>query len=276
MSRAPTIRLFLIRHGLSEANLDKGINARVADHAVKLAPQGHDQAIKAGQALAAYLVRNRAPECDHHALQPLPGETDLNIAPRRARMFVSPYLRTRETADGVERGLAGAVACDRREAVELREISFGLFDGLEDHEIPEHHPREHAYYEKHKRFEGEFFAPMPLGESRVQVMDRVKTIFGTIQRDAGPDREIPILDFFIVSHGVTIRTFETAWLHKPWEHYGTLRNPANCSIKLIEGAAGRGYTIRDVFAGFRTERPTSQAVREAFGVEAPADPAQNL
>ena len=109
------------------------------------------------------------------------------------------------------------------------------------------------------------FAPMPLGESRVQVVDRVKTIFGTIRRDADSSRNNPILDFFIVSHGVTIRAFETAWMHEPWEFSGTLRNPANCSIKLIEGGPGR-YGVSTIFDGFRTERPSQQAVREAQGV----------
>lgn len=261
---APTIRLFLIRHGLSEANLDKAVNQRVADHAVPLAPEGHEQAAAAGKALRDYLSRHPIPESHEQ-----PPSAEDAARPRRARMFVSPYRRTRETADGVAAGLDGAVAYDRREAIELREISFGLFDGLEDHELPEVFPREHAYYEKQKSFEGEFFAPMPLGESRVQVMDRVKTIFGTIQRDASPDRENPILDFFIVSHGVTLRTFETAWMHHPWEFYGSLRNPANCSIKLIEGAAGRGYTVKEIFAGFRTERPSQQAAREESGVKTP-------
>ncbi len=255
---APKIRIFLIRHGLSEANLDKAVNLRVADHAVALAPEGHAQAVAAGRALAEYLDMFPHPNGDSGGI-------------RRARMFVSPYRRTRQTADGLVEGFNGDVIHDRREAIELREISFGLFDGLEDHEIPEVYPREHAYYEKQKSFEGEFFAPMPLGESRVQVMDRVKSIFGTIQRDASPEREDPILDFFIVSHGVTLRTFETAWMHHPWEFYGTLRNPANCSIKMIEGAPGHGYGVYEIFDGFRTERPSQQAVREAEGVEAKSD-----
>jgi hypothetical protein len=29
-----------------------------------------------------------------------------------------------------------------------------------------------------KQFEGNFFAPMPLGDSRVHVADRVKAVFG--------------------------------------------------------------------------------------------------
>ncbi|MGA2127065.1 MAG: hypothetical protein ABSG76_13030 [Xanthobacteraceae bacterium] len=51
---------------------------------------------------------------------------------------------------------------------------------------------EYDHYDKHKRFEGEFFAPMPLGESRVHVADRVKGVFGTILRDASPERSSPI------------------------------------------------------------------------------------
>jgi broad specificity phosphatase PhoE len=263
---APAIRLFLIRHGLSEANLDKAVNLRVPDHAVQLAEQGHAQANAAGAALAQYLRDHPVPGEVGLPTRDLPPGMEWSVQPRRARMLVSPYRRTRETADGLTAGLDKAVSFDRREASELREISFGLFDGLEDHEIPDHYPREHAHYQKHKAFEGEFFAPMPLGESRVQVMDRVKTVFGTIQRDADPSRETPILDFFIVSHGVTIRAFETAWMHKPWEFYGTLRNPANCSIKLISGGPGQGYAVSTIFDGFRTERATHQAAREERGV----------
>ncbi len=107
---------------------------------------------------------------------------------------------------------------------------------------------------------------MPLGESRIQVMERVKALFGTIQRDANPSREDMILDFFIVSHGVTIRAFETAWMHHPWEFYGSLRNPANCEIKMIAGRPGQGYEVETIFEGFRTERPSRQTRREADGI----------
>lgn len=155
MAQQPTIRLFLIRHGLSEANLDKSVNARLPDHAVPLASQGHEQAEAAGRALATYLADHPRPVSDGPIPEALPGGVNWTVRQRRARMFVSPYLRTRQTADGLTKGIAGSVPFDRREASELRELSFGLFDGLEDEEIPQVYPREHAYYEKHKRFEGE-------------------------------------------------------------------------------------------------------------------------
>ena len=123
-------------------------------------------------------------------------------------------------------------------AVELREIAFGLFDGIADEYLPKLFPREYEHYDKHKRFEGEFFAPMPLGESRVHVADRVKGVFGTILRDADPERSNPIEMFIVVRHGVTIRCFRMQWMHHPWEWYEREVNPHNCSVQLIEGRAG--------------------------------------
>lgn len=158
----PPIRLYLVRHGQSEANLDKTVNARLPDHRVELSPEGHRQAAAAGEYLAGALPRDA-----------------------RTRILCSPYIRTRQTSAAIEQALTAAgLPYDRREAVELREIAFGLFDGIADEDLPKSFPKEYEHYEKHKRFEGEFFAPMPLGESRVHVADRVKGVFGTILRDA--------------------------------------------------------------------------------------------
>jgi broad specificity phosphatase PhoE len=85
------------------------------------------------------------------------------------------------------------------------------------------------------RLEGEFFAPMPLGESRVHVADRIKGVFGTILRDASPERSNPVGSFIIVSHGVTIRCFRMRWMHYPWKWHEREKNPRNCSIQLIGG-----------------------------------------
>src|SRR5262249_14972901 len=177
---ARAIRIFLIRHGQSEANLDKTVNARLPDHRIQLSQAGREQAAAVGAYLAGSLR-----------------ETG------RVRILCSPYVRARQTSEAIEQALtAAAIKFDRREAVELRELQFGLFDGIADEDLGKLFPREYEHYEKHKRFEGEFFAPMPLGESRCNVADRVKGVFGTILRDASPDRPNPITDFVIVSHGV--------------------------------------------------------------------------
>lgn len=252
MARPEPIRIFLVRHGLSEANMDKRVNARKPDHAIELSDEGRRQAVKAGYELAKAVLG------------------DASGQRRRLRLLVSPYLRTRQTADGLEEGLrAASLVFDRREVSELREISFGLYDGLSDDELAEQMPREHAHYEKHVRFEGEYFAPMPMGESRIQVGDRVKAgVFGTILRDATPRGDLtfaeekgaiengvgPITDFVVVSHGVTIRQFIHRWMHHPWEWAEREPNPGNCAIRLIEGAGGSGYVERTVFPGFRHVR----------------------
>jgi 2,3-bisphosphoglycerate-dependent phosphoglycerate mutase len=236
---ARPIRLFLVRHGESEANLDKSVVSRFPDHHIPLSPDGKAQAAKAGEYLATTLANTRA------------------------RLFVSPYVRTRQTAEMIEQALNGAnVRFDRREAIELRELEFGLFDGIPDENLQKEHPAAYKHYEKYKRFAGEFFAPMPLGESRCSVADRVKGIFGTILRDASPDRTDPISDFVIVSHGVTIRCFRMQWMHYPWEWYDHQMNPGNCSVQLIEGRAGGGYDDRLVFEGFKPRRITLQQRRE--------------
>jgi 2,3-bisphosphoglycerate-dependent phosphoglycerate mutase len=143
----PPIRIYLVRHGQSEANLDQTVNARLPDHRVELSPEGHRQAAAAGEYLAGALPREA-----------------------RIRILCSPYVRTRQTSAAIEQALtAAALSYDQREAVELREIAYGLFDGITDEDLPKSFPREYEHYEKHKRFEGEFFAPMPLGESRVHV-----------------------------------------------------------------------------------------------------------
>jgi broad specificity phosphatase PhoE len=188
------IRIFLVRHGQSEANLDKSVNTRLPDHQISLSEEGDRQARKAGDFLAKLLV---APAAGRHV-----------------RILCSPYRRTRQTSAGIEAALQQrGIGFDKREAIELRELEFGLFDGIEDDQLAALYPQEYAHYAKHLHFEGEFFAPMPLGESRCQVAERVKGVFGTILRDSAADRERPITDFVVVSHGVTIRCFRMQWMH---------------------------------------------------------------
>ena len=105
---AKSIRIYLVRHGESEANLDKTVNARLPDHQVALSPDGHRQADDVGR----FLAKSLAPA-------------------RRLRILCSPYVRARQTSEGIEKALAAAaIAFDKREAIELRELQFGLLTAL--------------------------------------------------------------------------------------------------------------------------------------------------
>jgi 2,3-bisphosphoglycerate-dependent phosphoglycerate mutase len=239
---ARDINIFLFRHAVSEANLDKSVNARLPDNRVPLAAVGHTQARDAAIPLAEHL----------------------KIIGGKTRILCSPYVRTRETSAQIENVFTEkGIKFDKREEIALREISFGLFDGLSEEDIPKVYPREYEHYQKYLDFEGEFWAPMPMGESRAQVADRVKGVFGTILRDSSRERLDPIHNFIVVSHGVTIRAFLMQWLHLSPEWYGEQKNPANASIiKVSKSPIGDHYVHEEFYEGFPHIRVSEQDKRE--------------
>src|SRR3546814_3439543 len=103
---------------------------------------------------------------------------------------------------------------------------------------------------------------MPMGESRAQVADRVKGVFGTILRDADPNRDDPVQNFIIVSHGVTIRAFILQWMHFNFEWYGRQTNPNNCSVNMITLTGEAPYEHRLIYPGFVHIRATAQDIPE--------------
>src|SRR4051812_47937993 len=111
------MRILLVRHGESLGNVDPRIHASVADHSVPLSETGVEQAREAGRRIAAHY--------------------DASDEERRhVRLWVSPYVRTRQTADALAE-TAGGYITDRKEHILLCEQQFGLFDGIPDHELPE-------------------------------------------------------------------------------------------------------------------------------------------
>lgn len=205
------------------------------DHAIGLSDLGHRQADRAGKALVKYIDDNRVGDL-------LKQEAHLQLS-----LWVSPYKRTRETADGIEKNLntihrVYGKSIFRKENINLVEQQFGLFDGLSDEELALQYPEEHAHYNKCESFEGKFWARMPLGESRFDVAVRVQQFFGTFMRD---HEKHGITNLVIVSHGVTLRAFAMQWLHLPFEWFEKEDNPKNCSIRLIDGNKDKGY----IYAG---------------------------
>lgn len=227
--------IYLVRHGQSLANVDKAIHATLPDHKIPLSALGAEQAARAGAFLAQHIQGRQAPEA-------------------RLRVWTSPYLRTRQTMQGLqtELGRNGFSNVDTREHINLCEQQFGLFDGVPDEELPERFPLEHAHYDLAARHEGRFWPRMPLGESRFDVAVRVHQAFGTFHRDA--DRH-GIENIIVVCHGVTLRAFVMQWRHLPFEWFEAQPNPGNCDIYHLGATEDddQGYIWRSGKAAARLD-----------------------
>jgi len=216
-------RIFLVRHGQSEANIDKATNARMADHAINLTEEGHKQAKKAGAFLNGWLD-NKVGDDEY------------------VRMWHSPYSRTKQTAINVFSECELSIN-DKKEHFLLHEQQFGIFDGLSDEERKEQFPLEWEHYQKCKKFGGKVWAKLPMGESRIDVAARMHQTFGTFHRD---HQKHGIKNLVIVGHGTTNRAFTMAWLSLPYTWFENEPNPKNCSIRLIENKKDMGY----IYPGF--------------------------
>ena len=241
------MKIYLVRHGESAANLDKSLHGKMADHAIPLSEHGHKQAFEAGQFLASVFdkewgplfVTNDTTDPRYKSVMGMP----------HVRVWLSPYERTRQTADELFQGVNEyqfkhhnlEVYMDRREDIRLCEQQFGLFDGIPDDERQLHYPAEAAHYKKCEDYEGLFWARMPLGESRFDVANRVHQAFGTFHRD---NERHNISNIVVICHGVTLRAFVMQWLHLTPEWFNSEPNPGNCDIRLIDDGQDKGYIYR--------------------------------
>ena len=213
------MHIFLIRHGESVANVGENYIKRVPDHLVSLTELGKEQARENGEWLMNY-CRNK------------------NIDISKARIWRSPYLRTRQTCDEFNKYLNIA---DIREDITLTEQQFGLFDSVPEEDWGKLYPIEFAEYERQRANYGKFYARLPLGESPFDVAIRVHQFMGTIHRDY---EKHGVDTLFIFTHGTTLRTFLLRWFHYSPEWYHEERNPKNCWIREIKDGEDFGYINR--------------------------------
>ncbi len=198
------------------ANTGENYERRIPDHLVSLTERGKQQARENGEWLAEY--------CRQKGI-------DLS----KARIWRSPYLRTRQTSEEFNRALG---ITDIREDITLIEQQYGLFDSIPDEEWGRLYPAEAAEYDRQLSNYGKFYARLPLGESPFDVAIRVHQFMGTIHRDL---EKHGIDTLFIFTHGTTLRTFLLRWFHYTPEWYHEEKNPKNCWIREIDGKRDCGY-----------------------------------
>lgn len=199
-------RIFLIRHGQSEGNVDHNIYATTPDYEVNLTALGKEQALAAGKEIKE-LVGNESVWC-----------------------YVSPYARTRQTYYGIRVSLEDQLV-KTVEDPRLREQDFGHLT------LPE--PRDEII-QKRDLF-GTFYYRMPDGESGADVFDRISTFLETMHRDF--DKASFADNVVIVTHGLALRMFLMRWFHMTVEEYECLKNPANCQIVIMVRQANDKYRI---------------------------------
>jgi len=210
------MKVFLIRHGESIQNV--GESNGIPDPDIFLTDKGKEQAYNTGIKLKEYLLKN-------------------NIDISNSRMWVSPYLRTEETAKLVNESLnIKQFYYDPR----LAEKDFGIFDGIACSKWEEIDPVTFRKLDsRYQSVRGRFFSRLPNGEAPFDVYNRISTFIETIFRD---DKD-PI---FIVSHGDTIRCFIMRWLHKDLNWYYDESLPTNASVILIEKDENNKYKYESI------------------------------
>ena len=170
--------IVLVRHGESVRNIHKEIaqsrgelvyGGAIRDVDVKLTDRGRLQAIATGKALAQSF--------NFH------------------RIFVSPYIRTRQTAELMNEQLPETLPFTAEERI--REIEFGVVDGLTMAGIQARCPSE---WERKQRL-GKYWYRPPGGESYPDVGLRLHSFLGTLTRDF---REQSVL---VVCHAVIVLMF---------------------------------------------------------------------
>jgi broad specificity phosphatase PhoE len=185
----------LVRHGESEANINKVLAHEIGDHAVMLSARGEDQARQAGAIIGTDFLRG-------------------------ALLYVSPYRRTRQTLDGILRGSGMAEAelsaLRTYEDPRLREVEHGYTSVKEQHEL--------------RRLHGWFYYRFSGGESPADCFDRTSSFLESMMRQVERKRAERVL---IVTHGLTIRCFVMRFLHLTVETFDSLATVENCDIVTL-------------------------------------------
>lgn len=150
-------------------------------------------------------------------------------------VFVSPYRRTRQTAEHILTAFSAPIArtdVPPKLVVEerIREIEFGVLDGLTPHGIQTKYPDELVRRER----EGKYWYRPPGGESRPDVALRVHSFLGTLTRDY---RRQTVA---VIAHSVVVLCFRRLlerWGEDDYLLVDRENDVKNCSLTT--------YTCRD-------------------------------
>lgn len=190
-------RIILIRHGESEANVDKYLFGRVPDYTIELTDKGREQASEAGRKLKQ-LVHDES-----------------------LYFYVSPFWRARSTFECVASSFPRSQFAYNEEP-RLREQEWGYLRSKEEFDNICRERREY----------GCFYYRIPGGEAGSDVYDRVNDLLGSLHRDFA-DQDFP-QNCVLITHGLTIRLFIMRFFHLSVEDFERMAAPKNCDAVILE------------------------------------------
>lgn len=243
------MRVLIVRHGESIANIHKDLGVKpgyeeMRDAIVPLTRWGYEQAVETGRALREQYLHNPA------------------YAGRTLRIIHSPYLRTRQTLQGILEGFRDAakvesISMDER----VREQEFGLFDCISDPAVAiAKWPEEYAAWKAARR-QDKYNARPPGGESRGDVVERVKPF---LQDMLAAEQEN--VDVLIVGHGLLNRALEMNLNGHDPDWLRRSLNPKNCSVRVLEGSPEQGFSAETISEGKqRPEHLPKEYKTEPYG-----------
>jgi glucosyl-3-phosphoglycerate phosphatase len=179
------------------------------------------------------------------------GQTDIDLdatgvaqAERAARLLAGLHPSAIVSSD-LRRAAATAAALAQLTGLEvsydkdLRERSGGLWEGLNDREIRERYPAEHASWNP------------PEGETTLAVAQRAGAAMERVAQSVPPGNLV-----VVVSHGAAIRLGMSVLLDLPEDRFSILGPLANCSWSVLEQRRDR-WRLLEHNAGTLPEPPLS-------------------
>lgn len=219
-------RIFIVRHGESQGNVDRKIYEQVPDYALELTVQGREQARNVGKEIASI------------------------VEDGKIQFYVSPFFRTRQTYLGIMESFPKIK--DKFEILsKLDYTSFKSCNYYEDARLREQEwpqrMESRADYKDTVEIErdsyGHFYYRFDTGESVSDVYDRISDFLNTLHRDFHKN-DFPE-NVIIVTHGMTMRTIIMRWFHKSVEEFERWANPKNCEYFLLELEQNGKYTLKN-------------------------------
>lgn len=196
-------KIFLLRHGQSEANVDKTIYSLKPDYAVNLTPMGERQAFERGQ-----------------ELRELIGDLDKN----KLAVYYSPFFRTIQTFNNLAKAFPVGYFHERWVQGDPRLREQEWVGGIPQEYDGDQEALRDTYGHFYYRFQG--------GESCADVYDRVASFNNTLHRDFEKSHFPEYC--LICGHGMTNRVFLMKWFHLSVEEFEIMSNPKNCELWTLE------------------------------------------